>query len=102
MLQFLMGAIDMTLELVIVGAILMVLGVMVGFMKQTWLLSGFNEKRVEEKDKLARLVGFPTLAIGLIFVNAGMLGVENPSSLFAGLVVVMIALVIYVNIKMVK
>lgn len=90
------------MELVLVGAVLMVLGAMVGFMKLTWLLAGFNEKRVENKDKLARLVGFPLLAIGLIFVNAGMVGVEDPTSLFAGLVVVILVLVVYVNVKMVK
>ena len=89
-------------ELLIIGFIVFAIGVFVGIMKQTSLLKGFNEKRVENKDKLARLVGIPYIIIGLVFINGGMLGIGDTGALISGLVVVSLALIVYVNVTMVS
>ena len=44
-------------------------------MKQASMLKGFNEKRVENKNMLALLVGIPFIIIVLVVINGGMLGI---------------------------
>jgi len=92
----------MTKELIIVGAILLVLGFLVGVLKQTWLLSGFNEKRVENKGKLAKLVGGYNGIMGIAFVAAGLASFKPIEGLFIVLVAGYVALIAYVNVKMVS
>lgn len=91
----------MSNELLIVGGILLVMGFLVGIKKQTWLLSGFNEKRVSDKKKLSLLVGGYTGIMSIVFLTAGLLSFQQPELLFAILVGGMIALLVYVNVKMV-
>ncbi|MGE7921305.1 DUF3784 domain-containing protein [Viridibacillus sp. NPDC093762] len=50
-------SIQVSVNLFIIGLIFLGLGFCVGVKKMTWLLSGFNEKRVKDKTKLAHLVG---------------------------------------------
>lgn len=91
----------MSWDLLIIGVIVAVVGALVGIMKQTHLLKGFNEKRVQNKERLAQIVGYPFIVIGLIFINAAMLHVEDSVPLISGLVAVIIALIIYVNMSLV-
>lgn len=96
-----MGEMVLNWVLLIVGALVLVYGVLVGIMKQTHLLKGFNEARVENKARLAKIVGFPLIMIGLIFVNAAMLQVKDMVPLISGLVAVIVALIVYVNMSLV-
>lgn len=93
----------MSEPLVIVGVLLLVFGFFIGIKKQTWLLSGFNYRRVKDQDKLAKLVGTYNLAIGAVMLVAGLIN-YTPSEkiLFAILVIGYVILLGYVNTQMVE
>ncbi|MEG0259104.1 MAG: DUF3784 domain-containing protein [Lysinibacillus sp.] len=92
----------MNMNLLILGAIFLIIGYLIGVKKQTWLLSGFNEKRVRDKEKLARLVGGTTVVLGAFLIIGGVVGVKPAEYLVMFVVVVMLSLVIFVNAKMVE
>lgn len=92
----------MDTNLLIFGVIFLIIGYLVGVKKQTWLLSGFNEKRVKDKAKLARLVGGTTVMLGGLLIVCGVLGVKSAEYLAIFVVVVMLSLVIFVNANMVE
>lgn len=94
----------MDTNLLIFGAIFLIIGFLVGVKKQTWLLSGFNEKRVKDKDKdkLARLVGVTTVVLGGLLIISGVVGVKPVEYLVMLVVGIMLSLVIFVNVKMVE
>lgn len=91
----------MNADLLIIGGILLVLGYLVGVKKKTWLLSGFNEKRVSDKNKLSLLVGGFNGIMSMLFLAAGATSFEYVQILFAILILGFVALIIYVNVKMV-
>ena len=78
------------------------MGYLVGVKKLTWLLSGFNEKRVKDKVKLAHLVGRTEMILGGILIIGGFVGVNYAEYLVMFSVAVILGLVLYVNIKMVE
>ncbi|MDN4525005.1 DUF3784 domain-containing protein [Fictibacillus fluitans] len=89
-------------NLLIFGIIFLVLAYFVGVKKQTWLLSGFNQKRVRDQDKLARLIGGYDLIAGLVLVAAAF--IENLEALIL-MPIVLIGFIIllgYVNTRMVE
>lgn len=90
------------MDLLIVGGILLIMGFFVGIKKQTWLLAGFNEKRVMNKNKLATLVGGYTGVMGILFLIAGAISFEYIQSLFTILLIGFIGLIVYVNVRMVN
>lgn len=92
----------MSPHLLFLGALFLLLGYLVGVRKQTWLLSGFNQHRVRDKDRLARLVGGYTFLAGTVLVAIGLV---NPSGGEAALPIAVagfIALLVYVNMRMVE
>lgn len=89
-------------DFLIIGGILLVLGFLVGIQKKTWLLAGFNEKRVPDKNKLAALVGGYNGIMGVLFLIAGVLSFNYTEGIFMILVAGYIALIVYVNVKMVE
>lgn len=91
----------MTNELWIVGSILIVLGLVVGVGKQTWLLAGFNEKRVNNKALLANLVGGFYVIIGALFVVSSMFSFLSETILIGMLIIGLFSLIIYTNVKLV-
>lgn len=92
----------MDTNLLIFGALFLIIGYLVGVKKQTWLLSGFNEKRVKDKGKLARLVGIATVVLGAVLIIGGIVGVKPVEYLVMFVVIVMLSLVVFVNAKMVE
>jgi hypothetical protein len=93
----------MNQTLLTAAIILFVLAFLIGVMKQTWLLSGFNRKRVKDQDKLAKIVGSYTLLIGIVMLVGGF--VNNPnieSVLFPIMLIGYVILLGYVNTKMVE
>ena len=92
----------MDTSLLIIGVILLALGYLVGVKKQTWILSGFNEKRVKDKVKLAHLVGGTNVLLGGILIIGAVVGVKPVEYLVMLVVGVMLSLVIFVNVKMVE
>ncbi|MFS0783417.1 DUF3784 domain-containing protein [Bacillus sp. 1P06AnD] len=91
----------MNTDFIIIGGILLLMGFLVGVMKQTWLLTGFNEKRVSNKDKLAKLVGGFEGVMGVIFIIAGVFSVQSVTILVAILFIGLFGLIIYSNVKLV-
>ncbi|MEK4029313.1 MULTISPECIES: DUF3784 domain-containing protein [Bacillaceae] len=92
----------MDINLIVIGIIFLVLGYLVGVKKMTWLLSGFNEKRVKDKTKLAKIVGRTEVILGCIMILGGLVGVKPPGYLVTFCVLVILGLVVYVNAKMVE
>ncbi|WP_240378014.1 DUF3784 domain-containing protein [Bacillus piscicola] len=89
--------------LIIAAIVLFVIAYLIGVKKQTWILSGFNQNRVKEQDKLAKIVGSYSLLIGLVMLAGGL--INYPSSekiLFAVMVIGYLILLGYVNTRMVE
>lgn len=92
----------MNQHFMIIGAALLILAFLIGVKKQTWLLSGFNQQRVSDKDKLAKLVGVYNMVMGLLLIGGGFINHPDAQILFPILLVGYVILLGYVNIKMVK
>jgi hypothetical protein len=90
----------MNQDLMVFGIIFLVLGYLVGVKKMTWLLSGFNEKRVKDKNKLAHLVGGTEAVLGFVLIIGGILGAGSPKFLIMFCIAIMMGLVFYVNSRM--
>ncbi|MFJ8262837.1 DUF3784 domain-containing protein [Rummeliibacillus sp. NPDC094406] len=92
----------MEMNLVLIGLVFLVLGYLVGVKKQTWLLAGYNEKRVKDKFKLARLVGSTMAILGILLLICGLIGIKQTEYLIMFTVAILLMEVVYVNAKMVE
>lgn len=92
----------MNINLIIIGLLILVVGYFVGVKKMTWLLSGFNERRVKDKERLANLVGGTQILMGGILIIGGMVDVQPEEYLVIASVVILLGLLVYVNSKMVE
>jgi hypothetical protein len=90
------------IPLVIIGVVLLCLAYLIGKKKLTWLLSGFNQHRVRDKDKLAKIVGIYNLIVGIILVTAGFINYPNTEILVPILVGGYVFLILYVQKTMVE
>ncbi|MHC5267878.1 DUF3784 domain-containing protein [Enterococcus sp. LJL98] len=91
----------MNMDLLMMGIILVILGYLVGVKKCTWLLAGYNQGRVLDKEKLAKSVGLTYACAAALFIISGFIGVQK-SEIIGGIAVGLILLqLIYVQIKMV-
>ncbi|MET3697879.1 hypothetical protein SAMN05877753_104243 [Bacillus oleivorans] len=48
----------MNQHFIVIGALLLVLAYLIGYKKQTWLLSSFNYKRVKDQKKISQFSRF--------------------------------------------
>ncbi|MEM5568997.1 DUF3784 domain-containing protein [Aerococcus viridans] len=92
----------MNVEFLVIGVILLVFSYLVGIKKLTWLLAGYNEKRVNNKTKLAKLVGITYFILGLVMILNGVFNVKALEYLVILGVVIVVMEVFYVNIKLVR
>lgn len=92
----------MNQHFIIIAAILFVLAYFIGFKKQTWLLSGYNQQRVRDKDKLARLVGAYNFIMGMMMLGGAFISHPDVQMLFPILIIGYLVLLGYVNTKMVE
>ncbi|MEO4055645.1 DUF3784 domain-containing protein [Solibacillus sp. CAU 1738] len=92
----------METNLIIISAIFLVFGFLVGVKKMTWLLAGFNEKRVTDKTKLSRLVGSTMAILGAVLLVCGLVGVANPDYFIMASIGIILLQIIYVNMKLVE
>lgn len=86
---------------IIIAIILFILAYLIGVRKQTWLLSGFNEQQVRDKDKLASLVGSFNLIMGMVMVGGALIKHPDAQALIPIAVIGYVILIAYVNTKMV-
>ena len=91
----------MNQSFIIIAMILFVFAYLIGVKKQTWLLSGFNEQQVRDKDKLASLVGSFNLIMGIIMVGGAFIKHPDAQALIPIVVIGYVILIAYVNTKMV-
>ncbi|MEG0293811.1 DUF3784 domain-containing protein [Enterococcus sp.] len=92
----------MTIEIIILGSYLLFSGYLIGVKKALWILAGYNEKRVADKEKLAKMVGFTYAILGALLLLAGLIRVPFAEPLAIGALAVIILQIIYVQIKMVQ
>lgn len=93
----------MNQPLLIVGIILLVLAFLVGVKKQNWLLSGFNQKRVKDQEKLSKIVGSYNLFAGLLLIFGSFFSHLNLETVMGPLIVLgYVVLIGYVNTRMVE
>ena len=84
------------------GAIFVIISYLVGVKKLTWLLAGYNEKRVNNKKKLAVLVGVTFAVLGLGLLIFGLIGFEQTETIMMVAFGIILLEVVYVNAKMVE
>ncbi|MFG6496426.1 DUF3784 domain-containing protein [Fictibacillus sp. UD] len=92
----------MNSTLIITAVILFFMAYLIGVKKQTWLLTGFNQQRVSNQDKLARLVGSYTFIMGVVMLAGAFIRQLETEVLFPVLVIGYVVLLGYVNTRMVK
>ncbi|MFE7062136.1 DUF3784 domain-containing protein [Sutcliffiella sp. NPDC057660] len=86
---------------IIIGLLLIALAFLIGVKKQTWLLAGFNQKRVKDQDKLAKLLGVYNLVMGLILLAAAFIDFTYNDLVMPVLLIGYVILLGYVNTRMV-
>jgi hypothetical protein len=62
-----LGGVEVDYGLLIIGIVLLLVSYLVAVKKQTWLLAGFNEKMIKNKDLLGKVAG------GVFFLPLGLL-----------------------------
>lgn len=87
---------------IVISIILLVLAYLVGVKKQTWLLSGYNQRRVRDQDKLAKLVGSYNFVMGMVMMGGAFIDHPDTQVLIPILVIGYVILLGYVNTKMVE
>lgn len=92
----------MNQHLLFISIILLVLAYLVGVKKKIWLLSGYNQRRVKDKDKLANLVGNYNFIMGIVMLGAAFIDHPDTIVLIPILVIGYVVLIGYVNTKMVE
>jgi Domain of unknown function (DUF3784) len=93
---------EMNEQFIVTGIILLALAFLIGVKKQTWILSGFNQRRVKDQDKLAKLVGGYNLVIGIAMLIAAFIDNPDTQILFPIMIVGYVILLGYVNTRMVE
>ncbi|KHE72928.1 DUF3784 domain-containing protein [Halobacillus sp. BBL2006] len=92
----------MDTELLVIGILFLVVSFLVGVLKQTWLLSGFNEKAIKDKARLGRVSGSMFfLPVGVCMILNSL--IDYPNEQFVLLTVSLILLVLvyfYINRKL--
>lgn len=100
------GTLLVHIGLMFIGFVLILLAYLVGIEKLTWLLSGFNQRRVRDNEKLARIVGVYNLLVGIVLVILSFLFSDSSEEAGIGLALSIVALgyvllAIYVHATMV-
>lgn len=89
-------------DLMIIGVIFVVLGIFLVVTKNTQFLAGYNASRVENKERLANIVGATYVVLGAIMIGCNFVGVAETQFIVLGAIAIILAQVVYVNVKLVK
>jgi hypothetical protein len=88
---------------ILVALLIFAVSYLIGVKKQTHLLAGFNEARVRDKEKLARITGWGHFNIGLFVCLNGCIHYPLESIVFPTVILLAIAsMIIYVNKQLVE
>ncbi|KYD04577.1 DUF3784 domain-containing protein [Bacillus atrophaeus] len=89
--------------LMIISLFFFLVAYYVGIKKQTWILAGFNEARIRDKDRLARIAGCFFLNSGLFILLNSFIAFPGQEQLIPPLILAYGAgVIIYVNKKLVE
>ncbi|PFW59363.1 exonuclease [Bacillus cereus] len=89
-------------SLFIVAIISFTLAYFIGVKQYTWLLSGFNERRVPDKVKLSKIVGLYNLSAGVIATIGSVFTTPNVTIVIPIIVIGHVITAAYVNTRMVQ
>ena len=88
--------------LFIVAIISFALAYFIGVKQYTWLLSGFNERRVPDKVKLSKIVGLYNLVAGVIATIGSVCTTPNVTIVIPNIIIGHFIIAAYVNTRMVQ
>ncbi|MBM6768090.1 MULTISPECIES: DUF3784 domain-containing protein [Bacillus cereus group] len=88
--------------LFIVAIISFALAYFIGVKHYTWLLSGFNERRVPDKVKLSKIVGLYNLIAGVIATIGSVFTTPNVTIVIPIIIIGHFIIAAYVNTRMVQ
>ncbi|AVP47664.1 DUF3784 domain-containing protein [Bacillus cereus] len=88
--------------LFIVAIISFALAYFIGVKQYTWLLSGFNERRVPDKVKLSKIVGLYNLIAGVIATIGSVFTTPNVTIVIPIILIGHFIIAAYVNTRMVQ
>ncbi|MBJ8008538.1 MULTISPECIES: DUF3784 domain-containing protein [Bacillus cereus group] len=88
-------------SLFILAIISFALAYFIGVKQYTWLLSGFNERRVPDKMKLSKIVGLYNLIAGVIATISSVFTTPNVKIIIPIIVIGHFIIAIYVNTRMI-
>ncbi|MEC1979697.1 DUF3784 domain-containing protein [Bacillus cereus group sp. MYBKT14-1] len=88
--------------LFIVAIISFALAYFIGVKQYTWLLSGFNERRVPDKVKLSKIVGLYNLIAGVIATIGSVFTTPNVTIVIPIIIIGHFIITAYVNTRMVQ
>lgn len=88
-------------SLFILAIISFALAYFIGVKQYTWLLSGFNERRVSDKFKLSKIVGLYNLT-GVIATIGSVFTTPNAKIVFPIIIIGHVIIAAYVNTRMVQ
>ena len=92
----------MTVELMIMGVILLICGYLIGVKKKWQLLAGVIIHRAKDPEKAAGLISTMMLAVAAILITTGVIGVKPAENVMTPCVFVLLLTVLYINMKMVR
>ncbi|MDA1667169.1 DUF3784 domain-containing protein [Bacillus cereus] len=88
--------------LFIVAIISFALAYFIGVKQYTWLLSGFNERRVPDKVKLSKIVGLYNLIAGVIATIGSVFTTPNVTIVIPIIIIGHFIIAAYVNTRLVQ
>ncbi|MES5885203.1 MULTISPECIES: DUF3784 domain-containing protein [unclassified Bacillus cereus group] len=89
-------------SLFIVAILSFALAYFIGVKQYTWLLSGFNERRVPDKVKLSKIVGLYNLIAGVIATIGSVFTTPNVTIVIPITLIGHFIIAVYVNTRMVQ
>lgn len=89
-------------SLFIVAILSFALAYFIGVKQYTWLLSGFNERRVPDKVKLSKIVGLYNLVAGVIATIGSVFTTPNVTIVIPIIIIGHFIIAAYVNTRMVQ
>ena len=89
-------------SLFILAIISFALAYFIGVKQYTWLLSGFNERRVPDKVKLSKIVGLYNLIAGVIATIGSVFTTPNVTIVIPITLIGHFIIAAYVNTRMVQ
>ncbi|WLR58897.1 DUF3784 domain-containing protein [Guptibacillus hwajinpoensis] len=92
----------MNLNLLVIGILLLIVSYLVGVLKQTWLLAGFNEKAIRDKARLGRVVGGVfLLPLGMVFIVHSFIAYPYDQwVLVFTMIILLLSVSLYINQKL--